>query len=87
MSQMLVFCFVVVALFALMLVFLETGRRIGIRRKKQDTDGASAGLGVIDGAVFGLMGLLIAFTFSGAASRFDARRQLIVQETNANGNA
>jgi hypothetical protein len=28
------------------------------------------------------MGLLIAFTFSGAVSRFDARRQLIGQEAN-----
>jgi hypothetical protein len=33
------------------------------------------------------MGLLLAFTFSGAASRFDARRQLIVEETNAIGTA
>ena len=31
------------------------------------------------------MGLLIAFTFSGAASRFDDRRHLIVQEANAIG--
>jgi hypothetical protein len=29
-----------------------------------------------------LFGLLIAFTFSGAASRFDARRQLIIDEAN-----
>jgi hypothetical protein len=36
----------------------------------------------VDGAVFALLGLLIAFAFSGAASRFDARRQLIVQEAN-----
>ena len=33
------------------------------------------------------MGLLIAFTFSGAASRFEARRALIVQETNDIGTA
>ena len=37
--------------------------------------------------MFGLMGLLIAFTFSGAASRFDARRELIVEEANAIGTA
>ena len=41
----------------------------------------------VEGAVFGVMGLLLAFTFSGAASRFDGRRQLIVQETNAIGTA
>jgi hypothetical protein len=33
------------------------------------------------------MGLLLAFTFSAAASRFEARRDLIVQETNAIGTA
>jgi hypothetical protein len=37
----------------------------------------------MENAVFGLMGLLIAFTFSGAASRLDARRQLIAEDTNA----
>ena len=33
------------------------------------------------------MGLLIAFTFTGAASRFEARRALITQETNDIGTA
>jgi len=32
--------------------------------------------------VFGLMGLLLAFSFSGAASRFDTRRELIGEEAN-----
>ena len=39
------------------------------------------------GAVFGLLGLLMAFTFSGAAARFDGRRQLVAQEANAIGTA
>ena len=42
---------------------------------------------MVEGSVFGLLGLLLAFTFSGAASRFDDRRQLIVQEVNAIGTA
>ena len=45
------------------------------------------GIGAVDGAVFALLGLLIAFTFSGAGSRFDTRRQLIVEETNDIGTA
>ena len=69
------------------LAFLEVGRRIGLHRKQVDPEGAGAGLGAIDGAVFGLMGLLIAFTFSGAATRFDARRQLVGQEANDIGTA
>ena len=52
-----------------------------------DPVGARAGAGVVDGAVFGLLGLLVAFTFSGAATRFDARRQLVVEEANAIGAA
>jgi hypothetical protein len=78
--------FVVITLFlmALLLASIETGRRIRLRHKDQE---ASSGLGVIDGAVFGLLGLLLAFAFSGADSRFEARRQLIVQETNAIGTA
>src|SRR5882724_4146893 len=75
------------ALFCGMLVLLEIGRRIGVRRMAQDPEGARAGIGAIEGAVFGLLGLLIAFTFSGAATRFDSRRQLIVEETNDIGTA
>jgi hypothetical protein len=41
----------------------------------------------VEGAVFSLLGLLIAFTFSGAASRFDSRRQLTIEEANDIGTA
>ena len=75
------------ALFIGMLVCLEIGRRLGIRRLAADPEGAMAGLGAVEGAVFGLYGLLIAFTFSGAPSRLDTRRQLIAQEANAIGTA
>jgi hypothetical protein len=46
-----------------------------------------SGLGAVEGAAFGLMGLLLAFTFSGAASRFNERRQLIIDGANAIGTA
>jgi hypothetical protein len=52
----------------------------------RDPVGARAGA-VVNGAVFGLLGLLVAFTFSGAANRFDTRRQLVVEETHAIGTA
>ncbi len=76
-----------VGLFVGMLACMEAGRRIGAHRLGQDPDGAGAGVGVVEGAVFALLGLLIAFTFSGAVSRFDARRQLIIEETNDIGTA
>jgi hypothetical protein len=75
------------SLFLGMLLFLEIGRRIAVRRMKQDSGTAGEGVGAVDGAVFALLGLLIAFTFSGASSRFDTRRQLIVEETNDIGTA
>ena len=67
-------------LFVGMLLLLEVGRRAGQRRMAKDEEADLAGIGVIDGAVFALLGLLLAFTFSGAAARFDARRQLIVEK-------
>jgi hypothetical protein len=74
-------------LFLGMLVLLEIGRRIGVRRLAKDPEGATVGVGTVEGAVFGLLALLVAFTFSGAAARFDTRRQLIVEETNDIGTA
>src|SRR5256885_5439535 len=68
-----------------MMLLLEAGRRIGIWRRGKNPEAADKESGAVDAAIFGLMGLLIAFTFSGAASRFDERRHLIVQEANAIG--
>lgn len=70
-----------------MVLCLGVGRRIALRRAKEDSATAGEGVGAVDGAVFALLGLLIAFTFSGAAARFDTRRQLIVEETNDIGTA
>ncbi len=75
----------VAVLLAGMLVCLEIGRRLG--RPALAETGGKEGLGVIEGAVFALLGLLIAFTFSGAATRFENRRHLIVEEANDIGTA
>jgi hypothetical protein len=81
-----VFALVFVALLLLgMLACLEIGRRLARRSSSQPGD--KEGLGVIDGAIFALLGLLVAFTFSGAAERFEARRHLIVEEANDIGTA
>jgi hypothetical protein len=74
-------------LFLAMLAMQEIGRRLGVRARRLGGEAAVAGTGVVEGAVFALLGLLIAFTFSGAASRFDDRRKLIVEEANAIGTA
>jgi hypothetical protein len=72
-----------VGIFALLVI----GRTIGRRRAAAFPEDSHTGLGAVDGAVFGLLGLLIAFTFSGAALRFEERRVLIVTETNDIGTA
>ena len=71
-----------VALFSAMVLLLEAGRWIGARRMAVDLEGAKAGHGAVVGVVFSLLSLLLAFTFSGAASRFEARRQAAIQEVN-----
>lgn len=74
-------------LFFGMLMLFEVGRRIGTARLARDPDGVAQGAGPVEAAVFGLLGLLLAFTFSGAASRFEARRHLVAEEANAIGTA
>jgi hypothetical protein len=78
---------IAVALFVGMLGLQEVGRRLGQRQVHEDPEGARKSLGTLEGTVFGLLGLLMAFTFSGAASRFDVRRMLVAQEANAIGTA
>src|SRR4029077_6572806 len=74
-------------LFAAMVVMLEVGRWLGRSWRERHGGATEMGAGAVEGAVFGLLGLLIAFTFSGAASRFDERRALIIEEANDIGTA
>src|SRR6185436_20762453 len=72
------------AFFVCSLVLLNFGRHLGTRYlQRQKGAGSMAGLTTVEGAVFALIGLLLAFTISGALQRFDERRQLVVQEANA----
>ena len=68
-------------LFPAMILLLELGRRL--RRRGAMSEGDSA----IEGAIFGLFGLLLAFTFSGAISRYDNHRLLLTEEVNDIGTA
>jgi hypothetical protein len=77
------------ATFVGMLAAGEAGRRLGSRHAETGERAAppEAGRAAIEASMFALLGLLIAFTFSGAASRFDDRRMLIIEEANAIGTA
>ena len=66
---------------------LELGRRMRLREIRDKHDVEPARFNIVDGAVFGLMGLLLAFTFAAAGTRFETRRQLLVAEANDIGTA
>ncbi len=75
------------ALFVGILAFAELGRRIGRARLAKDPEGLSKGIGAAEAAMFAMLGLVLAFSFSGAASRFEARRALVAVEANHIGTA
>src|ERR1700678_2199115 len=57
-----------------MIVLQQLGH--GLRLRRQTAPQSSA----VEGAVFALFGLLLAFTFSGAVARYDAHRELVTEE-------
>ncbi len=63
------------------------GYQAGRRHKKAHTVIPSEAAAVVEGAVFALLGLLLAFQFSAAAGRLETRRHLAVREANAIGTA
>lgn len=74
-------------LFGGMLALQEVGLRIGERHRRRHHAAEKKTGSAAEGAVYGLLGLLLAFTFSGAGGRFDERRHLVVEEANAIGTA
>ena len=76
-----------VFLFVGILAALAVGRWIGQRTIARHGPSAAPAIGSLETAVFALLGLMIAFTFSGALSRFDTRRVQVIDEANAMGTA
>ena len=64
---------IALAMFLGILLFLAVGRRIGRRTIARHGAAGLSNVGSLETAVFALLGLLIAFTFSGALARFDVR--------------
>jgi hypothetical protein len=75
------------AMFLCILLVLEIGRWLGRRSMGRDGTSVPVNVDSLETAVFALLGLLIAFTFSGALTRFDVRRAQVVDEANAIGTA
>ena len=66
----------------LILGLLQVGFVLG-RRRQQTATGKSDGAGAMAGTTLGLLAFMLAFTFNGAAGRFDARKMLVIEEANA----
>jgi hypothetical protein len=70
---------------ALVLLSAEAGWRLGNYRRQLPQHEKNAPVGAVVGATIGLLAFLLAFTFGMAASRYDTRKQLVLQEANAIG--
>ena len=70
---------------ALVLISIELGFRLGRWHRKHAEHEAEGAVGAVAAAVVGLLALLQAFTFGNAAERFQARRELLLNEVNAIG--
>jgi uncharacterized membrane protein (DUF485 family) len=73
---------VAIILFILIIGFYLLGNLVRSRAVRKNPDLAKIDFGAINGMLLALLGLLLAFTFSMSNSRFDARRQLIIEESN-----
>ena len=64
-----------------MLAASEAGRLLGVRAIGRGGDDVST----LEGAILGLLALMISFTFAMALSRYEARRDAVLIEANAIG--
>lgn len=67
----------------LVLASVYGGVCLGRAKRRREGGEGGAPIGAVVGAVLGLLAFMLAFTFSIAASRYDARKQLLLDEVNA----
>jgi Arc/MetJ family transcription regulator/uncharacterized RDD family membrane protein YckC len=72
------------AILIVVLLSVEVGYRVGKGRERQPHEKEEP-VGEMVGAMLGLLAFILAFTFGLAATRYDTRRQLVVEEANAIG--
>ena len=75
------------AIFALMVIASETGFRLGRKSGKQATRDAKSQHLTVEAGILGVLGLMLGFTMAMALSRFELRKQLVLQEAQAIGSA
>lgn len=72
---------IAIILFVLMLVTNAVGYRMK-QRHASSGHFEDNGLGPIEGSLLGLLALILSFTFSMSAARYETRKQVIVEEAN-----
>lgn len=70
-------------LLAVFLNVAEITYRMGVRQRERSTEHKKSHAGLILGSLLALLGLLLAFTFSIAESRYQTRKQLVLDQANA----
>ncbi len=78
---------IVIILIVVMCLFYLMGLKAKERKNKKVVDESDEGMGAIEGALLGLLALLLSFTFSLASSRHDTRFKVMVDEANTIGTA
>src|SRR5215472_5547223 len=74
-----------ISILLVVLLSVEFGYRLGKYRRSRQEQEKEAPVGTMVGATLGLLAFILAFTFGLAAARFDARRQVLLDEANAIG--
>jgi len=72
---------------AIFLAAIEIGYRLGKRRQDNSDEPDKSHTNALQGAVLGLLALLLGFTFAMSVSRFDNRKTVITDQANAIGTA
>lgn len=67
----------------LLLAGNELGFRLGTWRRKSMPEGEKTPASAVMGSTLGLLAFMLAFTFGMSGSRFDARKQLVLDEASA----
>ncbi len=76
---------IVLTLFLVLLAATEFGYRQGSAVSERYGAASKSQLSTLQGALLGLLALLLAFSFAMAESRYELRRQLVVDESDAIG--
>jgi hypothetical protein len=71
--------------FVLMLTATELGFRLGRKFEARTPENVKSQISTVEAAILGILALLLGFTISMAVSRFETRKQLVLEEADAIG--